>query len=125
MGTGLGGRRGLLRKPAECVPPPKPPIILPTCVCSVDVAGWPPPYYIRALVHGCSLLSLPDATLIVSVVSLPVLGWTKGTDAYNCGTGGLWYSTAAVPGTFYRVLATILFPDGTTCGPQGTIVYSP
>jgi len=125
MGSGLKTRRGTLRKPAECKPGPKPPIVLPFCVCSVDLAGLPPPYYIRALVRACAILRPAGETLIVSVSSVPALAWIEGTHTYNCATGGYWYSSVAIPGTFYRVNAVILWPDGSTCEPTATIVYSP
>lgn len=125
MGSGLSIRRGVLRKPAECKPPPPPPIPPSLCTCSVDLAGLPAPYFLRALCHACHLLAPNDQIVVVAVTSTPGLTWVKVTDTKNCGVGGLWYSSLATPGVFYRVHVTFDWPAGFSCSADGAIVYSP
>lgn len=115
MGSGLQTRRGVLRKPAECKPPPKPPIIIPTCFCFLGLTVQPLGPFFVASYSACSLLHAGTVDVIATVSSVPALGWPAGSALYNCDNTATAASSTIAPNTWYAVTVDFLWPDGYAC----------
>ena len=115
MGSGLRGRRGTLRKPAECHPPPRPPVVVPLCSCRVELSLLGGPLRVKAITSGCRPFFLTGLLLVTHVQSAPNLVWQKNTETTNCDVSGEWVAPVFMHPATYRVDVSFEWLGGLFC----------